>query len=414
MRAHRPGRGVLLNTISENPSGSPYRWRVLWGTFFSYLVDSYDLIVLAIAMPVLLKVLRISLPEGGLLGSATMVGAMAGSVVFGLIAENYGRRFALVLSLFWLGIGMGFVYFVSTWGQWMVLRCLTGFAIGGLWGPCSALIAQHWAPAFRARAASLVYSSFSIGAVLAALVGRLVLNLDWRILFLAGVGSIPLAFIVAWLIPPSNSKKVDPSSASEKDRIGIGAIFERKLIRTTILATLVSLFNLAGYWGAAYWIPTFLIKERGLSLTSMANFSLFMYVGMFIGFQIFGIMADKIGRRISMMAAFLLVSLSVGVYIISRNPTFLFWWGAVVGIGVSGVAAAIGAYYAELFPEHLRAYAGGFCWNMGRIGAVVAPYTIGYIGKIYGLQTGLAITCIINLLGVVTLCFLPETLKKGR
>src|SRR5208283_1868741 len=159
----------------------------------------------------------------------------------------------------------------------------------------------------------------------------------------------------------------------------------------TILATMVSLCNLAGYWGIAYWIPTFLVQERGLSLASMANFSLFMYAGMFVGFQLFGVMADKIGRRPSMMAAFLLVSLSVAVYIISHNSLFLFWWGGVVGVGTSGVAAVIGAYYAEIFPEHLRAYAGGFCWNTGRIGAVLAPYTIGYIGKMHGLQTGFAI-----------------------
>jgi MFS family permease len=403
----------MMEPFYETATGTSYRWRVLWATFFSYLVDSYDLIVLAIAMPVLLKVLGISLPEGGLLGSATMVGAIAGSVVFGLMAENYGRRFTLLLTLFWLGIGMGLVYFVSTWSHWMVLRFFTGLAIGGLWGPCSALIAEHWAPAFRARAASFVYSSFAIGAVLASLVGRLVLNLDWRILFLAGVGSILLVFLVAWFIPSGTREETDLSVAPKKEKIGIGAIFEKKLIKTTILATLVSLFNLAGYWGVAYWIPTFLVKERGLTLTAMTNFSLFMYVGMFIGFQIFGIMADKIGRRKSMMAAFLLVSLSVGVYIVVRDPLFLFWWGAVVGIGVSGVAAVIGAYYAELFPEHLRAYAGGFCWNMGRIGAVLAPYTIGYIGKVHGLQIGLAITCVISLLGVVTLCFLPETLKNA-
>jgi MFS family permease len=236
--------------------------------------------------------------------------------------------------------------------------------------------------------------------------------MDWRILFLAGVGSILLVFVVALLIPSGRRGEENHSAGVKRERVRIGAIFERKLIMTTILATLVSLFNLAGYWGVAYWIPTFLVTERGLSLAAMANFSLFMYVGMFIGFQIFGVLADKIGRRISMMAAFLLVSLSVGVYVISYNPTFLFWWGAVVGMGVSGVAAAIGAYYAELFPEHLRAYAGGFCWNMGRIGAVLAPYTIGYIGKTHGLQIGLGITCVINLLGILTLCFLPETLKR--
>ncbi len=402
----------MTNPVLETTAGTVYRWRVLWAAFFSYLVDSYDLIVLAIAMPVLLKVLNISLPEGGLIGSATMVGAMAGAVVFGLIAENYGRRFTLILTLVWLGIGMGSVYCVTTWGHWIILRFFTGLAIGGLWGPCAALIAEHWAPAFRARAASFFVSSFAIGAVLASLVGRLVLSLDWRILFVVGACSILLAFVVRWLIPSATKKTTDLSRPAKGEKVKIGAIFEKALLKTTILATLVSLCNLAGYWGIAYWIPTFLVKERGLSLTAMANFSLFMYVGMFIGFHIFGYMADKIGRRNAMMAAFLMVALSVGVYIVLHSPVFLFWWGAVVGIGVSGFAAAVGAYYAELYPEHLRAYASGFCWNMGRVGAVLAPYTIGYIGKIYGLQTGLAITCVINLLGVVILCFLPETLKK--
>jgi MFS family permease len=391
--------------------GSAYRWRVLWAAFFSYLVDSYDLVVLAIAMPVLLKVLAISLPEGGLLGSATMLGAIAGSVVFGLLAENRGKRFALILCLVWLGAGMAAVVLVSGWGQWMALRFLTGLAIGGLWGPCSALVAEHWAPAFRARAASFVYSSFAVGAVVASLAGRLVLGPSWRLLFLAGACSVPLALVVALLVP--RGKGADAGAPAPARRgVGVGAIFGKALISTTILATLVSFFNLAGYWGVAYWVPTFLVMERGFSLSAMADFSLFMYAGMFAGFQLFGMLADKAGRRPAMMAAFLLVSLSVAVFLISRNRLFLFFWGGVVGVGVSGVAAAVGAYYAELFPEHLRAYAGGFCWNAGRIGAVLAPYTIGYIGKAHGLTTGLAITCIINLMGIVVLCFLPETLEK--
>ena len=172
-------------------SGTSHRWPVLWATFLTYLFDSYDLIVLAIAMPVLLKVLHISLPEGGLLGSSTMLGAMAGSVLFGLIAENYGRRFALVLALIWLGVGMGIVYFIHSWGLWMAVRFATGLAIGGIWGPCAALIAEHWSPEYRGRAASFVFSSFAIGAVLASLVGRLVLNIQWQWLFAAGVISIP-------------------------------------------------------------------------------------------------------------------------------------------------------------------------------------------------------------------------------
>jgi len=395
-------------------NGTRYRWPVLWAAFVTYLFDSYDLMVLAIAMPVLLKVLNITLPEGGLLGSATMLGAMAGSVLFGLIAENYGRRFALVLSLVWLGIGMGVVYFMNSWTHWMVLRFMTGIAIGGIWGPCAALIAEHWSPEYRGRAASFVFSSFAIGAVVASLVGRMVLHVQWQWLFVAGTVSIPAALLVIRLVPPDPERSVSADGNHGKSRIGIGAIFEGGLAKTTFLATLVSIVNLAGYWGAAFWIPTFLTQERGLSLTTMAGFSFVMYLGMFLGFQFFGVLSDWIGRRRAMIAAFVTVAVAVAVYIVVRHPLFLFWWGIVVGFGLCGSGGVLGAYYAELFPERIRAYAGGFCWNMGRVGAVLAPFTIGYIGKVHGLQTGLAVTCVIYILGAAMLLLLPETFQGRR
>ena len=395
-------------------NGTRYRWPVLWAAFVTYLFDSYDLMVLAIAMPVLLKVLNITLPEGGLLGSATMLGAMAGSVLFGLIAENYGRRFALLLALVWLGIGMGVVYFMNSWTHWLVLRFMTGIAIGGIWGPCAALIAEHWSPEYRGRAASFVFSSFAIGAVVASLVGRLVLHVEWQWLFVAGTVSIPAALLVLRLVPPDPERSVSADGHHGKSRIGIGAIFEGGLAKTTFLATLVSIVNLAGYWGAAFWIPTFLTKERGLSLTTMAGFSFVMYLGMFLGFQFFGVLSDWIGRRRAMIAAFVTVAAAVAVYIVVRHPMFLFWWGIVVGFGLCGSGGVLGAYYAELFPERVRAYAGGFCWNMGRVGAVLAPFTIGYIGKSQGLQTGLAVTCVIYILGAAMLLLLPETFKGRR
>jgi MFS family permease len=395
-------------------NGTRYRWPVLWAAFVTYLFDSYDLMVLAIAMPVLLKVLNITLPEGGLLGSATMLGAMAGSVLFGLIAENYGRRFALLMALVWLGIGMGVVYFMDSWTHWMVLRFMTGIAIGGIWGPCAALIAEHWSPEYRGRAASFVFSSFAIGAVLASLVGRLVLHVEWQWLFVAGTVSIPAALLVIRLVPPDPKRSVSADGNHGKSRIGIGAIFEGGLAKTTFLATLVSIVNLAGYWGAAFWIPTFLTQERGLSLTTMAGFSFVMYLGMFLGFQFFGMLSDRIGRRRAMIAAFVTVAAAVAVYIVVRHPMFLFWWGIVVGFGLCGSGGVLGAYYAELFPERVRAYAGGFCWNMGRVGAVLAPFTIGYIGKVHGLQTGLAVTCVIYILGAGMLLLLPETFQGRR
>jgi MFS family permease len=391
-------------------SGSPQRWRVLWATFVAYLFDSYDLTVLALALPVLLKLLGMSLPEAGLLGTATALGAMAGGVAFGLLAENFGRRLALCAALVWLGLGMGAVYAVNSWGEWMVLRFFTGLAIGGVWGPCAALIAQHWSAEHRGRAASFVFSSFAIGAAVAALVGRAVLGTQWQWLFVGGAVSIPAA-VLAWSLIPRDEVAVAAQAGTQK-RVRIGAIFADGIAPVTLAATLVSIVNLAGYWGAAFWIPTFLTKERGVDLSTMLGFQFVQYLGMFIGFQFFGWLADAVGRRRSMMAAFATCAISIAVYIVVLDPVFLFWWGAVVGFGLCGAGGILGAYYAELFPEQIRAYAGGFCWNMGRLGSMAAPFTMGVIGKAYGLQSGLAVTCGIYAVGVLMLFLLPETFQR--
>lgn len=400
----------------------------------AYLFDSFDLTVLAIVLPVMLQKLSLSLPQGGLLGTATMLGAMLGSVLFGLISENRGRRFALVLALCWLGLGMGAAYFIHDWSAWMVLRFVTGLAIGGVWGPCAALIAEHWAPQQRGRAISFVLSSFAVGSIATAWLGRWLLPDHWQWLFVAGAVSLLGAPLVRALLPADRQRPRAAAASSvaahapahlsagleatshaapadQAEHVGLGAIFRGGLARITLPAMLISVANLAGYWGAAFWIPTFLTKERGLSVQAMLNFSFVMYVGMFVGFQFFGWLADCIGRRRAMLAAFVACALSIAVYIVVRQPLFLYWWGVVLGFALCGAGGILGAYYAELFPAHLRAYAGGFCWNMGRIGAMIAPYTIGFIGKTQGLQAGLALTSGIYLLGALMLFLLPETYR---
>lgn len=431
----QPQQYSPLPPSAQAAASSPYRWRVLWATFMAYLFDSFDLTVLAIVLPVMLQALSLSLPEGGLLGTATMLGAMLGSMLFGLISENKGRRFALVLALCWLGIGMGAAYFIHSWRTWMVLRFVTGLAIGGVWGPCAALIAEHWAPQQRGRAVSFVLSSFAVGSIASALLGRWLLPDHWQWLFVAGAVSIVGAPVVHALLPserrsqPHSMTQATPTAAATQaaptaqlapaatatpqavQRVGVGDIFCGGLARITLPAMLISVVNLAGYWGAAFWIPTFLTKERGLSVQTMLGFSFVQYAGMFVGFQFFGWLADAIGRRRAMLAAFVACSASIAVYIVVRHPMFLFWWGAIVGFALCGAGGILGAYYAELFPAHLRAYAGGFCWNMGRIGAMLAPFTIGVVGKTHGLQAGLAITSVIYLAGTLLLFLLPETYR---
>lgn len=396
-------------------AGSSKRWSVLLATSLTYFYDSYDLVILAIAMPVLIKVLGISMAQGGLLASVTMVGAALGSIIIGMIAENRGRRYSLILSMIWFGVGTGFVYCINSWESWMALRFITGVAIGGVFGPCVALITVHWAPKYRARATAFMLSTFAIGAVVASFVGRFSLSYDFRILFATGASSAIVALAFWYLIPADNDQRFIEKTSDAKpvaEKVAFKEIFSGESGKRTILGTVLQCCSLGGFWGAITWIPTFLTKERGLSLETMANFSFLMYTGMFIGYQFFGYLGDKIGRKKALACSFLTDVVAIPVYLMIENGMFLFWWGLLVGMGFGGLFGVTGAFFAELFPQRIRALAGGFCYNVGRFGAIIAPFTVGVIGQTYGLRVGLLVACGVFLIGVLILSMLPETFRS--
>ncbi len=398
----------------HDPSGTKKRWDVLWATFITYFYDSYDLAILAVVMPVLINTLHIDLFQGGLLSSATMIGAAVGSIVIGLIAENYGRKIAIILSLVEFGIGTLLVYVVDSWSHWMILRFVTGIGVGGVWGPCVALLAAHWSPRYMARANALMLSTFALGWIIAAVMGRFFFQYDWRLLFLLGGSSILVAAYV-WIALPDDRVVRTPESGQNTEKvetITLSTIFDAANRKHTILATLQNVCQMGGFWGAATWIPTLLVKEKGLAMPDMATFLALMYVGMFAGYQLFGYLGDMIGRRNTILLCFAIDCLTVPTYLLSSNLTFLFWFGPLMGLAFGGVFGVTGSFYAELFPQRIRALAGGFCFNVGRLGAVIAPFTVGYIGNTYGLVAGITCSPVIFAIGIVVSLMLPETLTK--
>lgn len=394
-------------------SGTPQRWRVLISTFLAYFYDSLDFLILSISMPVIIKVLDISLAQGGLLASATMIGAAVGSIIMGLIAENKGRKFALILGLVWIGIGSGLVLIIDSYTHWMILRVITGIGLGGLMGPSTALISQHWNMKYRAKATSFMLSTFAIAGVAATLIGRIVLTVNYKILFIVGATSILIAIIAYFLLPPDEIPSVD-KTAQKREKVKYSDIFNGPLKRITILATMLSFCMMAGNWTLNSWVPTYLVKVRGLSLESMANFSMLSFAGMFVGYQVCAYIADKIGRKKALMFCFIMGAVATVTYVLIPGKEILFWFGAIFYFAQAGLGGIMGSYFAEMYPAHLRALGGGSCFNWGRIGSVISPYTVGLIGGAFGLSWGLCVAAVLYLIGVFILVFMPETLVKQK
>ncbi len=401
-----------MPTIALRPAnGTEHRWKVLIMTFIAYLYDSLDLQILAICMPVIIASLKISLADAGLLASATMIGTGLGGILFGWFAENYGRKNAAVIALAEFGIFTLAVYWVDSWGQLMVLRFLQGIGVGGLWGPIVALIAEHWNVEYRARAAGFMLSTFALGGVLAAVMGRFMLTqVDWRWIFVL-TGTAVIGAILFWIIVPADQVRKDV----QKEKISIMELFRPGVTKLTIGSTIAAACQMGGFWGVSAWIPTYLVQVRGLSIQYMSVFSIVIYTGAFIGYFFYAYIADKFGRRKALMLAFLADSIIVPLYVIIPDAVLLFWIGPIMGLSFGGVFGLFGAYFAELFPKKICAMGGGFAFNIGRgFGAVVTPFTIGVMAKTYGLGFGIGACSLVFFTGVVTLYFMPETLKSNK
>lgn len=382
------------------------KWHVLIGGFIAYLFDAMEIILLSIALPVIRQDLGLSINEAGALATATLLGIGASSIVTGWYSDNYGRRTALIASLLVFGVLTSVIAFAHELYLLLLLRFISGLGLGGVWSIVSAYIAETWPPHQRARATAFVVSAFPIGAILASLTAKYMLP-EWRQLFLySGMAVIiPLVYIY-FLVPESSSWKAQRAADRSRERVSVKEIFSADLQRTTLLGTSAASLALLGYWGASTWLPTYLVQERGLSLSAMAGFMAALNFGNFLGLNFFGFLADKLGKRNTIIISLSLTAIMVPVYVFSSSSTSLFWLGPVYAFFIA-FAGLFGSYFSELYPTRVRTLGTGFCFNAGRGLAALAPLLLSGIASYYSLAAGLMVCAGFFILSAVVMTTLP-------
>lgn len=396
----------------DMPYKNTTKWHTLAACFICYAFDAIDFMLLALALPVIISEFQISMADAGLLGTGGMIGVGLSSIVVGWYSDNHGRRWALVVCVLIFGIFTAAVALGRNWTELFILRFLAGLGLGGVWGVAMAFINETWPKEHRGRAASFVLSAWPIGFGAAALLAWWILpHFGWRVLFLCGLGAVVAAIYIFIFVPESvvwKQQKETRRAQGENEKIAISEIFATALLKRTVLGTLCASCALTAYWGVNTWLPTYLVKERNLDTENMTLFIVMLNVGMFVGYQIFGYLADKIGRRKALILLFACATVILPIYAVTENHTVLFWMGSLVAIFFS-YAGPFGSYFAELFPARVRSLGAGFCFNVGRGVAAFAPYALGEIAAHYSLATGIALCAIGFCAASIVMGFLPET-----
>ncbi len=400
-------------TTSFWPRGvTPLQWRVLVAATLGWTLDGMDVMLYAFALPAVQKEFALSSAQAGGLASLTLLSSALGGTAFGLLADRYGRARMLVYSILIYSLCTGLTATAGSVLQLVVWRVLLGIGLGGEWSAGSVLVAETWPAAHRGKAIGFMQSGWAVGYLLAALLAALILpRWGWRPLFM--MGCLP-ALLALWV------RKRVPEPATFVAQAGRPRMrFDRRMIRDILVASTLCACLLFAYWGLFTWVPAFLASPvarggAGLGVVKSFVWIVPLQVGAFLGYTLFGVLADRLGRRPVFIGFVLAAAALVPVYGLlgPKNALLLLILGPLLGFFGHGYFSVFGALLAELFPTAVRATAQGLCYNAGRAVSALAPYLLGVVADRRGIGSALALTAGFYILGAVLMSLLPETRHK--
>jgi MFS family permease len=406
--------------------------RALVAASLGWMLDAFDVMLFALVLASLITEFGLTKTQAGMLGSVTLLGGAAGGLIFGHVADRFGRTKALMASVLFYSIFTAMCGFAQSLWQLAVFRVLLGLGMGGEFASGAALVSETWPAKHRGRAFGFMQGSWAIGFAGAALVTGFVLpRWGWRSVFFVGI--LPALFTLwvqrhveepeLWLAQRRARRDAPKDTGVRAPRAAPGVptrfidVFSGPLARVTIAVTLMNACALFAWWGLNGWVPAYLSlpsSQGGIGLTAyaMSWVVVAMQVGMWLGYVSFGYITDALGRKPVYIAYLLCASALLPLYGAVRTPWVLVVLGPFVAFFGTGFFSGFGALTAELYPTSIRATAQGFTYNLGRVASAAAPFTVGTLATTRGFGPAFAVVGAGYLLAATAWIWIPET--KGR
>jgi len=395
------------------------QWRAFAATFLGWMFDGFDFTVLTFILIDIQRTFAVDAVFAGALGTVTLVMRLVGGVVSGAMADRWGRRLPLMLSILWLSIFAFLSGFSTSYPMLFALRALFGIGMGGVWAAGMPLTLEHWPAHLRGTASGLLQGGFAWGFILAAFAFRFVYPLfgpalGWRVML--SIGIIPLV-LVPWIaarVPESPvwlERRRLAAATGRTERPPIVRLFQSDLIGTTLQCAVLMTAFMFSYYAITFWYAT-LLRSRGIEpLAYLVTLNL----GQALGNPVWGAVSDRrLGRRGAITVAALFGVAAVPLYTLTMTAAGM-WIGAVAmgicGIGIWGMAPT---YLTERFPTIVRGVGPGLAYHTGAAIGSITPTFIGALQQ-HGMPLAIAMAVVIAVAGVTVAAVIwlgPET--RGR
>ena len=369
------------------------QWAAFAAAWTGWVLDAIDFMVFVLVMKQLAGEFGVGLAAVSGSITITLLVRLAGGAIAGWMADRWGRKLPLMISMAAFVVFDGAIYFSHSFKMILLLRTLFGFAMGAQWTAGTALAMESMPAGTRKIASGILQAGWPIGVMIAAAAAMPIVDVHtWRPMFLVGIVPAVLT-IPLWFMFPNT--RPAPRATTEK-RSAIKELATPGVPRMLVLGSVIMALGFMVYYGLQSQYPFLLQGELHLApKTSFAHVILFN-AGMLVGCIVAGVVAARRGVIVALVAPALLMIPALPLYVGWAPGGIALAVGAILGgalgVGYSGVTPVL---TTSLFPEHVRARAIGIVYHVGAFVAAFVPTLIPWLVTQTGwhLSTAIVVVC---------------------
>jgi len=409
------------------------QWRAFLATFLGWLLDGFDFTIMTFILVDIQNSFTVDAALAGALGTVTLLFRLVGGLGAGIMADRWGRKLPLMLSILWFSLFAFLSGFSTSYAVLFTFRALFGIGMGGEWAAGMPLALEHWPTRLRGLASGLLQGGWYWGYILSALTFSFVYpvfnempdpfsaspesTLGWRVMFWTGV--IP-ALLVLWIrtgvaespvwLERQRYLKAQGSNVLE-NRVSVVRLFRPDLLWATVQSSLLISAFMLSYYSISFWYPTFLRELNLDPLRYVVGFN----GGAIVGIALWGSASEGwLGRRGAVTLAALTGVAAAPLFLTTSSTALLLVGAVLMGATGGGIWGMAPAYLTERFPTAVRGVGPGLSYHVGAAVGSVTPFVLGQLQD-GGMTIGgaMLVSIVISGLLVVAMIWLgPET--RGR
>jgi SHS family lactate transporter-like MFS transporter len=340
---------------------SRQHWHALTAGFLGWTLDAFDFFVVVFMVDILAAHFHVDKTAIVWTLTATLATRPLGALLFGLLADRYGRRVPLMANVIFFSVIELLCGFAPNYTTFLILRTLYGIGMGGEWGVGASLVMEVAPVRWRGVLSGILQSGYSIGNLLAAVAARLILPaLGWRWMF--WIGGLPalLALYIRAQVPESEAWKQHRVATTGAILKTLGAQWKSFAYLVIVMTFMMFLSH-----GTQDLYPDFLRTQHGLAPATVAYIAMIYTMGAMVGAIFFGQLSETVGRRRSMMMAMGVSLLVIPMWAFGSSVGMLIVGSFMMQVGVQGAWGIIPAHLNELAPDAARGLVPGLAYQLG-------------------------------------------------